>query len=301
MGLHENEERGAGCLFGPDITERFLELNNLEFIVRSHECVDDGYLMAHSGRLVTLFSASNYCGICDNLGAFLIFTSDLVPRFVQYTAEPLHQVPACFSYKQTLLEDEWAWQIPYLINRHYLALIDFWSGGDTHANTKGKSQDRSSRSLTQLSRSRGVISRKFWARGLRTVLGLRIDFLRFQKLLGLPVLGVTGTMDGPINFFSFLSQYRTIPSQQHRKRHEGMISVAPIFESDHEQSDTAGVGVDWSRKEAVEEFNFDTTDSGIPLLLVPFSLSPSPPFAAACPPAFDTIPSSQLICSCFPV
>ena len=35
-------DRGAGCLFGEDVTDSFLSLNKLKLIVRSHECVDDG-------------------------------------------------------------------------------------------------------------------------------------------------------------------------------------------------------------------------------------------------------------------
>ena len=30
-------KRGVGCQFGPDVTKNFLEHNNLDYIVRSHE------------------------------------------------------------------------------------------------------------------------------------------------------------------------------------------------------------------------------------------------------------------------
>lgn len=36
-------KRGVGCQFGPDVTERFLELNKLDYIIRSHEVKDNGY------------------------------------------------------------------------------------------------------------------------------------------------------------------------------------------------------------------------------------------------------------------
>ncbi|KAL0173603.1 hypothetical protein M9458_029571, partial [Cirrhinus mrigala] len=39
--------------FGPDVTERFLEQNKLQYIVRSHE-------VTHSGKCITVFSAPNY-------------------------------------------------------------------------------------------------------------------------------------------------------------------------------------------------------------------------------------------------
>ncbi len=39
-----------GLQFGPDITERFLKLNNLEYVVRSHEVKQEGYELAHNGK-----------------------------------------------------------------------------------------------------------------------------------------------------------------------------------------------------------------------------------------------------------
>ena len=54
-------KRGVGLSFGPDITKAFLETNGLSMVVRSHEVKDEGYLLEHDGKLVTVFSAPNYC------------------------------------------------------------------------------------------------------------------------------------------------------------------------------------------------------------------------------------------------
>ena len=35
-------KRGVGCQFGPDVTQQFLEHNDLEYMVRSHEVKDNG-------------------------------------------------------------------------------------------------------------------------------------------------------------------------------------------------------------------------------------------------------------------
>lgn len=71
--------RGAGLiLFGPDVTQQFLNENRLELVVRSHQLPDTykGFGMHHGGKLLTVFSASNYCGVCQNEGAVLTIFQD---------------------------------------------------------------------------------------------------------------------------------------------------------------------------------------------------------------------------------
>lgn len=70
-------DRGAGVVFGPDVTARFCALNGVSLVVRSHECMPEGALFCHNGRLVTVFSASMYCGKTLNKGAVLRFNSKL--------------------------------------------------------------------------------------------------------------------------------------------------------------------------------------------------------------------------------
>ena len=54
-------KRGVSCMFGPDVTQRFLDDNGLKLLVRSHEVKPDGYELMHEGRCITVFSAPNYC------------------------------------------------------------------------------------------------------------------------------------------------------------------------------------------------------------------------------------------------
>jgi serine/threonine-protein phosphatase 5 len=54
-------KRGVGFSFGPDITANFLQHNDLDLVVRSHEVKDEGYVIEHDGKCITIFSAPNYC------------------------------------------------------------------------------------------------------------------------------------------------------------------------------------------------------------------------------------------------
>lgn len=76
-------KRGIGVAFGPDVTSRFLQLNNLDIVVRSHEMKDEGYEVSADGKLVTIFSAPNYCDQMGNKGAYIHFDHRMEPEFTQ--------------------------------------------------------------------------------------------------------------------------------------------------------------------------------------------------------------------------
>lgn len=91
-------KRGIGFSFGPDITARFLQQNNLSLLVRSHEVKEEGYLVEHGGKTITIFSAPNYCDSMGNKGAFIHFDKTLEPKFTQYDAVPHPDVkPMAYS------------------------------------------------------------------------------------------------------------------------------------------------------------------------------------------------------------
>jgi len=81
-------KRGVGLSFGPDVTANFLERNNLKLVVRSHEVRDEGFEVEQGGKLVTVFSAPNYCDQMGNKGAFLRFDSELNYVVRQFEAVP---------------------------------------------------------------------------------------------------------------------------------------------------------------------------------------------------------------------
>lgn len=55
VGTHPSP-RGAGRLFGRDVTEKFLQMLGVHVLIRGHEPVDDGFRISHNGRVLTLFS-----------------------------------------------------------------------------------------------------------------------------------------------------------------------------------------------------------------------------------------------------
>ncbi len=65
--------RGAGKLFGQDVTERFLKIMNVNVLIRGHEPADVGYKISHAGRVLTLFSRRGE-PYFNTQGAFLQFS-----------------------------------------------------------------------------------------------------------------------------------------------------------------------------------------------------------------------------------
>lgn len=65
------------CFYQPDRVMEFCNNNDLQLIVRAHECVMDGFERFAQGHLITLFSATNYCGemSCEDLSFSLLNTS----------------------------------------------------------------------------------------------------------------------------------------------------------------------------------------------------------------------------------
>jgi serine/threonine-protein phosphatase PP1 catalytic subunit len=76
-----DNDRGVSYMFGPDTVESFLQKFNFDVVVRAHQVVADGYEFFAGRRLITLFSAPNYCGEFDNSGAMMTVDDTLMISF----------------------------------------------------------------------------------------------------------------------------------------------------------------------------------------------------------------------------
>ena len=74
--------RGVSCTYSTSAISKFLKMNNLQLICRAHQLVSDGYKFFSDNKLLTVFSAPNYCGNCGNDGAVMKLTNELEGSFI---------------------------------------------------------------------------------------------------------------------------------------------------------------------------------------------------------------------------
>ncbi|KAL7752645.1 serine/threonine protein phosphatase Pzh1 [Sorochytrium milnesiophthora] len=77
----EDNERGVSYCFGARVVSQFLHKHDFDLVARAHMVVEDGYEFFGDRTLVTIFSAPNYCGEFNNLGAVMVVSEDLMCTF----------------------------------------------------------------------------------------------------------------------------------------------------------------------------------------------------------------------------
>jgi serine/threonine-protein phosphatase 4 catalytic subunit len=80
--------RGAGYLFGGNVVEEFLQRNGLKYIVRAHQLAMEGYKLHFNEKLITIWSAPNYCYRCGNIAAIMELDENLQKVFKVFEQAP---------------------------------------------------------------------------------------------------------------------------------------------------------------------------------------------------------------------
>ncbi|OHT14703.1 Ser/Thr protein phosphatase [Tritrichomonas foetus] len=94
--------RGKGKLFGLCAVLQFCERNKpIERIIRGHQCAKDGVSTIFKNIVVTVFTASNYCGIYDNQSGIIKVREN---AHVEKTVYPLIPFLSKNSCNQIIIE-----------------------------------------------------------------------------------------------------------------------------------------------------------------------------------------------------
>ena len=95
-------ERGVSVTFNESVVNRIVEELDIDLVCRAHQVVEKGFEFFADKKLVTVFSAPNYCNQFDNAGAMMLVDENLVcgfkilvPRIKNMTLTPL-------AYKQLI-------------------------------------------------------------------------------------------------------------------------------------------------------------------------------------------------------
>ena len=91
-------QRGISVLFNEKDVDEAIENLDIDVICRAHQVVESGYEFFAHRKLVTVFSAPNYCGEFDNAGAFMIVDKYFVCSFKVLVPEKKEgMIPCCMS------------------------------------------------------------------------------------------------------------------------------------------------------------------------------------------------------------
>ncbi|KHJ91869.1 phosphoprotein phosphatase 1 domain protein [Oesophagostomum dentatum] len=86
--------RGISYMFGKGVVQQACQVLGIDLIIRAHQVVQDGYEMMAGRKLITVFSAPNYCGQFTNAAAIVCLDEDLQITFQQLKMQiPAHLAP----------------------------------------------------------------------------------------------------------------------------------------------------------------------------------------------------------------
>ncbi|KAG2909622.1 hypothetical protein PC114_g10067 [Phytophthora cactorum] len=181
--------RGAGVEFGPDITKAFCSQNGISLIIRSHECREEGFDIVHDGLLLTVFSASSYCGSQTNKGAYVQLElgddNEVKPHVVQFSSQPLQKL-------KDAGRNEWRKKAQRLERRTLMSLVEIICE-KKHALLSAFNELDTAGS--------GRVTKLEWKATLQKVLGIEASFLSYFHQLA------EEEQDGGVDYQKFLNRY----------------------------------------------------------------------------------------------
>jgi serine/threonine-protein phosphatase PP1 catalytic subunit len=74
-------DRGVSVTFNSAIVDKFLTTHDLDLICRAHQVVQDGYEFFADRKLITVFSAPNYCDDFENAAGMIVIDENLMCSF----------------------------------------------------------------------------------------------------------------------------------------------------------------------------------------------------------------------------